>query len=125
MTTVKSVTPLVCRRTPDEPVPSLPALGPWAPPAERGLSLECIHRVSIAVDLCEGNKIVKKKFSPEPDGDPSKRKKNPGALATCPVCPLVKTACLAVGCNHVPYKTTEPIEVLFGCGLEWAAEITH
>ena len=37
-----------------EPVPSLPALGPWAPPAERGPSLESIYRVSLAVDLCEG-----------------------------------------------------------------------
>jgi len=35
-------------------VPSLPALGPWAPPAERGPSLESIYRVSITVDLCEG-----------------------------------------------------------------------
>ena len=26
------------------PVPSLPALGPWAPPAERGPSLESIYR---------------------------------------------------------------------------------
>ena len=36
------------------PVPSLPALGPWAPPAERGPSLESIYRVSLTVDLCEG-----------------------------------------------------------------------
>ena len=35
-------------------VPSLPALGPWAPPTERGPSLESIHRVSLTVDLCEG-----------------------------------------------------------------------
>ena len=35
-------------------VPSLPALGPWAPPAERGPSLESIYRVSLTVDLCEG-----------------------------------------------------------------------
>jgi len=35
-------------------VPSLPALGPWAPPAERGPSLESIYWVSLAVDLCEG-----------------------------------------------------------------------
>ena len=33
------------------PVPSLPALGPWAPPAERGPSLESIYRVSLTVDL--------------------------------------------------------------------------
>jgi len=35
-------------------VPSLPALGPWAPPAERGPSLESIYPVSLTVDLCEG-----------------------------------------------------------------------
>jgi len=35
-------------------VPSLPALGPWAPQAERGPSLESIYRVSLTVDLCEG-----------------------------------------------------------------------
>ena len=35
-------------------VPSLPALGPWAPPAERGPFLESIYRVSLIVDLCEG-----------------------------------------------------------------------
>jgi len=35
-------------------VPSLPALGPWAPPAERVPSLESIYRVSLTVDLCEG-----------------------------------------------------------------------
>jgi len=29
------------------PVASLPALGPWAPPAERGPSLESINRVSL------------------------------------------------------------------------------
>ena len=39
------------------PVASLPAMGPWAPPAERGPSLESIYRVSLTVDLCEGNKI--------------------------------------------------------------------
>ena len=35
-------------------VPSLLALGSWAPPAERGPSLESIYRVSLTVDLCEG-----------------------------------------------------------------------
>ena len=35
-------------------VASLPALGPWVPPAERGPSLESIYRVSLTVDLCEG-----------------------------------------------------------------------
>ena len=60
------------------------------PPAERGPSLESIYRVSLTVDLCEGNKIIslKKFISPQPVGGPSKRK-NPGALGTCP---LVKTA---------------------------------
>ena len=35
-------------------VPSLPALGPWAPPAERGRSLESTYQVSLTVDPCEG-----------------------------------------------------------------------
>jgi len=76
-------------------VASLPALVPWAPPpAQRGPSLESIYRVSITVDLCEGNKIIsfKKFISAQPVGGPSKRKKNLWALGTCPVCPLVKTA---------------------------------
>jgi len=78
-------------------VASLPALGPWAPPAERGPSLESIYRVSLTVDLCEGNKTIslKKFISPQPVGGPQKEK-NPGALGSCPVCPLVKTALAAI-----------------------------
>ena len=34
-------------------VESAPMLGPWAPPAERGPSLESIYRVFITVDLRE------------------------------------------------------------------------
>ena len=40
------------------PVASLPALGPWAHPAERGSLLENIYRVSLTVDLCKGNEII-------------------------------------------------------------------
>jgi len=45
--------------------------------------------------LCKGNKIIslKKFISPQPVGARQKEK-NPGALGTCPVCPLVKTALL-------------------------------
>jgi len=59
----------------------------------RGPSLESIYRVSLTVDLCEGNKIISfnKFISPQPVGGPQKEKKS-GALGTCPVCPLVKTA---------------------------------
>ena len=67
-----------CRRSRRQPVPSLPAMGPLAPPpAERSPSLESIYRVSLAVDLCEGNKIIsfRKFISPQPVGSPSKRKK--------------------------------------------------
>ena len=42
---------------PDNAVNVFPALGPWAlppPRAERGPSLESIYRVSLTVDLCEG-----------------------------------------------------------------------
>ena len=50
------------------------------------------------VRLCSSinNKIIslKKFISPQPVGGPSKTK-NLGALGTCPVCPLVKTALLA------------------------------
>jgi len=40
------------------------------PPAKRGPSLESIYRVSLTVDLCEGNKIIsfKKFISPQPVG---------------------------------------------------------
>jgi len=64
------------------PVASLSALGPWAPPAERGPSLESIYRVSLTVDLCEGNKIIslKKFILPQPVGAPQKEK-NPGPWA--------------------------------------------
>jgi len=64
-------------------VASLPALGPWAPPAERGLSLESIYRVSLTVGLCEGNKIISYKknlFHHSQLGGPQKRKKIRGLL---------------------------------------------
>jgi len=70
-----------------ETVASLPALGPWAPPAERGPLLESIYQVSLTVDLCEGNKIISfnKFISPQPVGGPLKRKKiwGPWARAQC------------------------------------------
>jgi len=54
-------------------VASLPALWPWAPPAERSPSLESIYRVSLTVDLCEGNEIISftKFITPQPVGGPS------------------------------------------------------
>jgi len=67
-------------------VASLPALGPWAPPAERGPSLESIYRVSLTVDLCKGNKIISffKFISQQPVGGPSKEKnRGPWARAQC------------------------------------------
>jgi len=72
------------------PVASFPALGAWAPPAERGPSLEITYRGS----LCEGNKIIslKKLFHPTANWGPIKKKKKSRALGTCSVCPLVKTA---------------------------------
>jgi len=75
---------LVCAVAP------LPALGPWAPPSGTGPSLESIYRVSLTVDLCEGNNIISL-FHHSQLG-PLKKKKNPVALGTCPVCPLVKKA---------------------------------
>jgi len=70
-------------------VASLPALGPWAPPAERGRSLESIYRVSLTVDLCEGNKIISfdKFISPQPVGGPRKEKKirDPGHVPSVPI----------------------------------------
>ena len=75
------------------PAASLPAFWLWAPPAERGPWLESIYRVSLTVDLCEGNKIISLKhlFYHSQLGAPQKEKKSV-ALGTCPVCPLVKTA---------------------------------
>jgi len=48
-------------------------MGPWAPPAERGPSLESIYRVSLTVDLYEGNKF-KKLFHHSQLGAPQKEK---------------------------------------------------
>ena len=74
-------------------VASLPALGPWTPPAERGPSLESIYRVSLTLDLCEGNKIISfKKLFHHSQLGALQKEKHPGALGTCPVCPFVKTA---------------------------------
>jgi len=51
---VVAVVPVLHRPTQFTSVPSLPALGPWTPPAERGPSLESTYLVSLTVDLCEG-----------------------------------------------------------------------
>jgi len=55
-TSVSTESQLSVIRTIYSSVASLPALGPWAPPAEWGPSLESIYRVSLrpTVDLCEG-----------------------------------------------------------------------
>ena len=66
---------------------------PGHPLAERGPSLESIHRVSLTVDLCEGNKIISlKNLFHHSQLGPLKKKIKSGAQGTCPVCPLVKTA---------------------------------
>ena len=73
------------------PVTSV-ALGPWAvgTPAERGPLLESIYRVSLTVDLCEGNKIISlKNYFTTASWGPLKKKKKSGGLGTCP---LIKTA---------------------------------
>ena len=70
------------------PVASLPALGPWAPPAERNPSLESIYRVSLTVDLCEGNKIISfKKLFHHSQLGPLKKKKTggPGHALSMPI----------------------------------------
>jgi len=67
-------------------VASLPALGPWAPPAECGPSLESIYRVSLTVDVCEGNKIIsfKKLFHHSQLGALKKKKiRGPWARTQC------------------------------------------
>jgi len=63
-------------------------------PAERGPSLESIYRVSLTADLREGNKITSflKIYFITASWGPLKKKKKSGALCTCPICPLVKTA---------------------------------
>ena len=68
------------------PVASLPALGPGAPPAEQGPWLESIYRVSLKVDLCEGNKIIslKKLFHHSQLGAP-KKYRGPGHMPSVPI----------------------------------------
>ena len=92
------------------PVASLPALGPWAPPAERGPSLESIYRVSLTVDVCECNKIIclKKFISPQPVGGPSKKIRGPSwARAQC-------AHWLRRPCPHLPRNLLE-----FPHGFPW------
>ena len=62
-------------------------IGALGTPSRTGPSLECIHRVSIAVDLCEGNKIVKKNFHPSQLGTPQNEKKSggPGHVPSVPI----------------------------------------
>ena len=65
--------PVATARVPS--VASLPTLGPWAPPAERGPSL--------TVDLCEGNKIISfKNLFHHSQSGALKKKTNPEALGT-------------------------------------------
>jgi len=79
-----------------QPVASLPALGPWAPPGEQSPSLESVYRVSLTVDLCKGNKIISfKKLVHHSQLGALQKEKKSGCLGTCPVCPLVKTALLS------------------------------
>jgi len=77
------------------PVPSLPALGPWAPPAERGPSLESIYRVSLTADLCEGNNIIslKRIISPQPVAGSQKEKKIRGPWATAQCAHWLRRPC--------------------------------
>ena len=60
------------------------------PPAERGPSLESIYRVSLRVNLCDGNKIIsfKNLFHHSQLGAPQKEKKirGPWAHAQCAHC---------------------------------------
>jgi len=71
-------------------VASLPSLGPWAPPAERGPSLESIYRVSLTVDLCEGNEIIsfKKIYFTTASWGPLKNKKKSGGPGHVPSVPI-------------------------------------
>ena len=61
-----------------EPVSSLPALGPWEPPPSRTGPLASLQLIFAKVKAASWG--------------PLNKKKNPGALGTCPVCPWVKTA---------------------------------
>jgi len=59
-------------------------------------SLESIYRVSLKVDLCEGNKIISfnKFISPQPVGGPSKREKNPGPWARAQCIHCLRRPCI-------------------------------
>ena len=63
--------------------------GALSTPRRTRPSLESIYRVSLKVDLCEGNKIISfnKFISPQPVGGPSKRKKirGPGHVPSVPI----------------------------------------
>ena len=63
--------------------------GALGTPAEWGPSLESIHRISLKVDLCEGNKIIsfKEFISPEPVGGRQKEKKISGGPGHVPSVP--------------------------------------
>ena len=79
-------------------IASLPALVPWAPPSRTGpLARKYLPGFPYS---WSGNKIIslKKFYFTTASWGPPKRKK-PGALGTCPVCPLVKTA-LTRGGKH-------------------------
>jgi len=60
--------------------------GPGHPPAERGPSLESIYRVSLTVDLCEGNQIISlKKLLHHSHLEPLKKKTGgPGHVPSVP-----------------------------------------
>jgi len=64
-------------------------IGALGTPAERGPSLESIYRVSLTVDLCEGNEIISffKLFHHSQLGAPRKEKKTggPGHVPSVPI----------------------------------------
>jgi len=71
--------------------------GALSTPRRTRPSLESIYRVSLRVDLCEGNKSISfnKFISPQPVGGPSKRKKNPGPWARAQCIHWLRRPCIS------------------------------
>ena len=90
MTRKFSYSKRIARQQKRQTVASLPALGPWAPPAERGPSLKSIYRVSLTVDLCKGNKIIslKKNYFTTASWGPRQKEKKYGGPGHVPSVPI-------------------------------------
>ena len=79
-------------------------------PRSTRTALYCRSILLVFLRSCSSinNKIISFKnfISPQPVGGSSKRKKNPVALGTCPLCPLIKTALVSL-CLHLHHAFSQ------------------